>query len=87
MANLTVRNIEASLISKLKRRAKRHSRSVQQEVREILRDATKHETTHGGGLGTRIASRFRHAGLKPGERIHEIRDILLQVPNFENDSK
>ena len=87
MAQLIVRDIEASVVSKLRRREKRHRRSIQEEVREILRDATKHEVTRGTGLGTRIVSRFRDVGLKPGEEIQELRDIRLQVPNFEDDSE
>jgi plasmid stability protein len=87
MAQLIVRDIEASVVSKLRRRAKRHRRSIQEEVREILRDATKHEVTRVRGLGTRIASRFRDVGLKPGEEIQELRGIRLQVPNFEDDSE
>jgi plasmid stability protein len=52
MANLTVRDIEASVISKVKRRAKRHGRSMQEEVRDILRLTTKAGTCSRKGLGT-----------------------------------
>jgi antitoxin FitA len=83
MAQLIVRGIEARVIAKLRERAKRHSRSLGEEVREILRDAVKSEGAVGGGLGTRIASRFQGVGLRPGEEIKEIRNIRLQIPDFE----
>ena len=83
MAQLIVRDIENEVKAKLQRRAKRHGRSMEEEVREILRDATKNEGTSRKGLGTEIASLFRGVGLKPGEEIQELRDIRLQVPDFE----
>jgi antitoxin FitA len=83
MAQLLVRNIEDEVKSKLRRRAKRHGRSMEEEVREILRDATKVEESGRKGLGTRISSRFRKIGLRKGEEIPELRDILLQVPDFD----
>jgi antitoxin FitA len=85
MAQLVVRNIENEVKAKLQRRAKRHGRSMEEEVREILRDATKSESGDRKGLGTRIASRFRKIGLRPGEEIPELRDIRLQVPDFEHE--
>jgi plasmid stability protein len=83
MAQLVVRDIENEVKAKLQRRAKRHGRSMEEEVREILRDATKTETSSRKGLGTEIASLFHDIGLKPGEEIRELRDIRLQVPDFE----
>ena len=85
MAQLVVRDIENEVKAKLQRRAKRHGRSMEEEVREILRDATKAEGKSGKGLGTRIAEHFREIGLKPGEEIRELRDIKLQVPDFEKE--
>jgi plasmid stability protein len=87
MAQLIVRDIEAQVISKLRRRAKRHRRNLQEEVREILHNAVDGEAMRNGGLGTRIALRFSGRGLKPGEEIHEIRNIQLRVPNFDDDSE
>ena len=83
MAQLIVRDIENEVKAKLQRRAKRHGRSMEEEVRDILRDATKTETSSRKGLGTEIASLFRDIGLMPGEEIRELRDIRLQVPDFE----
>jgi len=85
MAQLVVRNIENEVKANLQRRAKRHGRSMEEEVREILRDAAKSEAKGGKGLGTEIASLFRNVGLKPGEEIQELRDIRLQVPDFEHE--
>jgi antitoxin FitA len=83
MAQLLVRNLETDVKTKLQRRAQRHGRSMEEEVREILRDATKQELFHQKGLGTRIASRFRKAGLKKGEEIPELHNIQLELPDFE----
>ncbi len=83
MAQLVVRNIENEVKAKLQRRAKRHGRSMEEEVREILRDAAKSDSASRKGLGTEIASLFRKVGLKPGEEIQELRDIRLEVPDFE----
>lgn len=83
MAQLVVRNIEESVKTKLQRRAKRHGRSMEEEVREILRDAAKSESSRRKGLGTEIAELFRGIGLGPGEEIAELRDIRLQIPDFE----
>ena len=83
MAQLVVRNIEGEVKSKLQKRAKRHGRSMEEEAREILRDATKGEGRPRKGLGTEICTLFRGIGLKPGERIRELRKIKLQIPDFD----
>ena len=44
MANLSVRNLDDDLISRLKLRAARHGRSAEAEVRAILRQALSGET-------------------------------------------
>src|SRR5216683_3173071 len=83
MAQLIVRKLENEVKDKLSRRAKRHGRSVEEEVREILRDATKREGKTSRLLGTEIARLFHRAGLKPGEEIRELRQILIQPVDFE----
>ncbi len=83
MAQLVVRKIEDEVKDKLRRRAKRHGRSVEEEVREILRDATKREGKRSRMLGTEIAQLFRRAGLKPGEKIRELREIQIERADFE----
>lgn len=49
--------------ARLKRRAERHGRNMEEEVRHILRDATKQDRRPATALGSRIAARFRKAGL------------------------
>jgi len=83
MAQILVRRVEEEVKTRLRKRAQRHGRSLEEEVREILRDATKSEGTKPRRLGTEIATMFAKVGLKPGEEIHELRDIRLQVPDFE----
>jgi len=64
MAQFTVRNIEDDIKVRLKRRAVRHGTSMEAEVRQILRNALKDDELRAGtGLGSRIAARFKRAGL------------------------
>lgn len=64
MAQLVVRNIEASVKARLQRRAKRNGRSMEAEVREILRDAANQKEQSQVGLGSEIAALVRGTGLK-----------------------
>lgn len=63
MAQLVVRNLEEDVAKKLKQRARRHARSMEDEVRHILRAAVQQRSEPAQKLGTRIAQRFRGAGL------------------------
>lgn len=64
MAQFTVRNIEDEIKVRLKRRAVRHGTSMEAEVRQILRHALKDDEQRvGPGLGSRMAARFKRAGL------------------------
>lgn len=63
MAQFVVRNIDEDVKTRLKRRAVRHGRSMEDEVRHILRNAAKVEPRPAIGLGSRIAARFKRAGL------------------------
>lgn len=63
MAQFVVRNLEDDVAARLKRRAKRHGRSMEDEVRHILRNAARDEHRAVRALGSRIASRFKAAGL------------------------
>jgi antitoxin FitA len=83
MAQILVRKVEEEVKARLRKRAKRHGRSMEEEVREILRDATKGEGSRRRNLGSEIAALFGKVGLRPGEKIEELRDIRLQVPDFD----
>ena len=63
MAQFIVRHLEDDVKARLKRRAERHGRSMEEEVRHILRNVTKEENKRLPMLGSRIAARFRKAGL------------------------
>jgi antitoxin FitA len=64
MAQLTVRNLEQSVKTRLQRRAKRHGHSMEEEVRDILRNAVKGKDAGDEvGLGTRIQRRFAGIGV------------------------
>jgi plasmid stability protein len=63
VAQFVVRHLENDVKEKLKRRAKRHGRSMEDEVRHILRDAAKNERRPARRLGSRIAARFKKAGV------------------------
>jgi antitoxin FitA len=82
MAQIIVRKVEEEVKNRLRKRAQRHGRSMEEEVREILRDATKSEGPRPRKLSAEMAALFGKAGLKRGE-IQELRDIRLQVPDFE----
>ena len=76
MAQLVVRNIEADVKLRLRRRARRHHRSMEEEVRDILRNAAGEKDAARGRLGTAIASLFKNIGLKaeiPELRGHEVK--------------
>ena len=64
MAQIIVRQLEDDVKARLQRRADRHGRSMEAEVRDILRAAAKNDGRPSGGLGSRIADRFRGHGLE-----------------------
>lgn len=80
MAQLIVRNIVADTKTRLQRRAARHGHSMEEEVRDILRNAVKDEDEPAGGLGTRIAARFKGIGFREGEGIPELRGFTVKNP-------
>ena len=71
MAQFIVRQLEASVKTRLQRRARRNGRSMEEEVRDILRAAVKDTEAPLGGLGTEISNLFAKAGLR--EQIPELR--------------
>ena len=73
MAQLVVRNLDAEVKERLRRRAARRGRSMEEEAREILRAAVARddEAPDPPPLGTRIVRRF--AGLGLSEDLPELR--------------
>ncbi len=73
MAQLVVRNLDAEVKERLRRRAARRGRSMEEEAREILRAAVARddEAPEPAPLGTRIRRRF--AGLGLAEDVPELR--------------
>ena len=63
MARFIVLHLEEDLKAHLKRRAEHHGRSMEEEVRHILRNAVKEQNQRVSRLGSRIAARFKKAGL------------------------
>ena len=84
MAQILVRNLEDQIKGRLQRRAKRHGRSMEEEAREILRNALKNPETPAVGFGTASVALFSGQGVFLDEPIAELRDIHLQIPDFES---
>jgi plasmid stability protein len=59
---MTIRNIDASLKSRLRVRAAHHGKSMEEEARDILRAALAAERQTGGDLGETIRIRFAALG-------------------------
>jgi antitoxin FitA len=83
MAQLLVRNIEQSVKTRLKRRAKQHGRSMEEEVRDILRNAANEEDRPSVGLGTQIASMF--AGKAFDFEVQELRGNPVRPASFDDE--
>ena len=60
MANITIRNLEEDVRTRLRVRAAEHDRSMEEEVRIILRDAV-----NGGRTGPRDLARFTRECFAP----------------------
>jgi plasmid stability protein len=84
MAQILVRNLDDRIKARLQRRAKRHGRSMEEEAREILREAVKAEDAAPVGFGTASVALFSGQGIFLDEPIAELRDIHLQIPDFES---
>ncbi|HLB88512.1 MAG TPA: hypothetical protein VJK29_12740 [Terriglobales bacterium] len=80
MAQFVVRDLEDDVKARLKRRAERHRRSMEDEVRHILRNAAKEENRSVPKLGSRIAARFKKAGLTTD--LPELRGQLTRSADF-----
>ena len=81
MAQLLVRNIEDSVKTRLKQRAKTHGRSMEEEARDILRSALCEEEANPVGMGTQIANLFRGIGFD--EEISELKGNIIRPVVFE----
>jgi plasmid stability protein len=82
VAQFVVRHLEDDVAEKLKKRAKRHARSMEDEVRHILRAAAQEGIHTALKLGTRIAARFRRAGLT--EDLPEVRGVTVRAAEFDS---
>ncbi len=60
MANITIRNLDEDVRTRLRVRAAEHDRSMEEEVRIILRDAV-----NGGRTGPRDLARFTRECFAP----------------------
>jgi plasmid stability protein len=84
MAQLLVRNLEDELKTRLERRAKRHGHSMEAEARDILRDALREDKAPSAGFGTASVALFSGSGVYLDEPIVEIRDMRMEIPDFES---
>jgi len=84
MAQILVRNMDDRLKARLQRRAKRNGRSMEAEAREILRDALVEENAQPRKLGSEIVALFSGSGVYLDEPIAEIRDMRMEIPDFES---
>jgi antitoxin FitA len=82
MAQFVVRNLEEDVARKLKQRARRHARSMEDEVRHILRTAVQQRSEPPQKLGSRIARRFRGAGLSTD--LPELRGATAIAAEFDS---
>ena len=62
MANLTIRNFEESLKSRLRIRAATNGRSMEEEARVLLRAALAPQNRDAKGLGSAVHALFRPLG-------------------------
>jgi plasmid stability protein len=81
MAQFVVRNVDDSVKTRLKRRARRNGHSMEEEIRDILRDAVKEESDSGRGLGTEISALFSRVGIESD--IPELRGYAIKPVNFD----
>jgi plasmid stability protein len=58
MAQLLVRNIDDSVVSRLKEHARRHGRSLQAEVKSILERASQNDLERARKVANRIRRRI-----------------------------
>jgi antitoxin FitA len=81
VAQILIRQLEDDTKAKLQRLARQHGRSTEEEAREILRNAVRNVDNPPGRLGSRIASRFKGAGLT--EDVLELRGQAVRPAQFD----
>jgi antitoxin FitA len=85
MSQLIVRNLDPMMKERLKGRARRHGRSMEAEARLILQDALRTVVRRSAsGLGDRVVSLFRHAGLSANESLDTLGGFEPVSP-FDDD--
>ena len=62
MADITIRNIDDAVKSRLRKRAAGNGRSIEEEARLILAHAVEREAVPARGLGTAIHEIFKPLG-------------------------
>ncbi len=80
MTSITIRNLDASLKSRLKVRAAVHGRSMEDEARSILRAALSLERNRAGNLAQAI--RARVAGLGGVDLEFPAREAMRAPPDL-----
>ena len=81
MANLTIRNFEESLKSRLRIRAATHGHSMEEEARVLLRAALSPEDREAKGLGSAIQALFRPLG--GFDVVAPLREPMRAPPSFK----
>lgn len=82
MAQFVVRQLEEDVAKKLRQRARKNARSMEDEVRYILRAAVCQPSDGPHKLGSRIAQRFRRAGLS-GD-LPELRGVAARAADLDS---
>lgn len=82
MSSITVRNLDESVKSSLRRRAAHHGWSMEQEVRQILQQAVAPEQGRQTSFAELVNRRF--AGLEVGELPIPARQPVRTPPGFHN---
>lgn len=81
MANITIRNLDDELKTRLRVQAAFHGRSMEDEARDILRSALNREPARPGNLAASIRARFRRLG---GVELPVVpREPMREPPSFD----
>ena len=88
MANLTIRNIDDQVKSRLRINAAHHGISMEEEVRQVLTravlaPANNADDADAGNLATRIRATLTSAGLKGVELVMPVREPMREPPTFD----